>query len=509
MAKRHGVRRHPFRLAAIGFAQPKRSREKKKKGPTMKLIHKLNRTVSLVVLSLAMLIAPLQVAANRHPAKPDRRKPIEKRRQSNNAGRADRRRAEARRRADAARLAAAARERAAEEAMREQVQAMIAKDDVSGEDPEIRRIAVNALGDHAGTVVVMNPKTGRVYSIVNQQWALREGFKPCSTIKLVTGLAGLNEKVIDPSNTIAISDSNRIDLTHALAHSNNEYFQQVGGQVGFSKMISYARLMGLGEKTGINARNEYAGQVPTSKTGFAVNHMSSHGDDFKVTALQLATLVSTMANGGKLVTPFFARTAQDEKRSTAKVRRTVKIDSESFQLMVPGMIGSVSYGSGKRAFDPQAIVAGKTGTCIDHGTWVGLFTSYAPLNDPQIAIAVIARGTDGRNHFPAAVAGRIYRDLNSRFGASGNLEIASKLPAIPATSAADTNTDVDEEEADAKDLADDSSSRQLDSNKPVWGDQRKAVQSKMKRTVMTLPSQPTQPAINNSPSQRARRVGGQ
>jgi len=43
------------------------------------------------------------------------------------------------------------------------------------------------------------------------------------------------------------------------------------------------------------------------------------------------------------------------------------------------MIGSVSYGSGKRAFDPQATVAGKTGTCIDHGTWVGLFTSYAPL----------------------------------------------------------------------------------------------------------------------------------
>ena len=134
-------------------------------------------------------------------------------------------------------------------------------------------------------------------------------------------------------------------------------------------MISYARLMGLGEKTGINARNESAGRVPTSKTGFAVNHMSSHGDDFKVTALQLATLVSTMANGGKLVTPFFARTAQDEKRSTAKVRRIVNIDSASFQQMVPGMIGSVRYGSGKRAFDPQATVAGKTGTCIDHGTW--------------------------------------------------------------------------------------------------------------------------------------------
>ena len=141
------------------------------------------------------------------------------------------------------------------------------------------------------------------------------------------------------------------------------------------------------------------------------------------------------------------------------------------------------------------------------GPGIGLFTSYAPQNDPQIAIAVIARGADGRNHFPAAVAGRIYRDLNSRFGVSGNLDIASKLPAITATSAADTNTDLDEEEADAKDLDSDSSSGQVDSRKPVWGDQRKAVDSKIKRTVMTLPSHPAQPAINNSPNQRTRRAG--
>src|SRR5205814_2485642 len=269
----------------------------------------------------------------------------------------------------------------------------------------------------------------------------------------------------------AISDSNRVDLTHALAYSKNEYFQQVGGQVGFSKMISYARSMGLGEKTGINARNESAGRVPTSKTGFAVNHMSSHGDDFKVTALQLATLVSTIANGGKLITPFVAHTAQDEKRSTAKVRRIVNIDSESFQRMIPGMIGSVSYGSGKRAFDPQAIVAGKTGTCIEHGTWVGLFTSYAPLNDPQLAIAVIARGSDGRNHFPAAVAGRIYRDLNSRLGVSGNIDIASKRPLMRTTSAAaDTDADTDEEDAEAKEVADDSSTTKVDSTKPLRGD---------------------------------------
>src|SRR6202008_4997411 len=144
------------------------------------------------------------------------------------SGRSRRALLEARRRAEAARRAAIARQMALDKAMRDQVQAYISKDDLSGEDPEVRRVAVNALGNHAGTVVVMDPMSGRVYSIVNQEWALRRGFKPCSTIKLVTCWAGLSEKVIDPADTAAVSDRYKIDLTDALAYSNNTYFQQVG-----------------------------------------------------------------------------------------------------------------------------------------------------------------------------------------------------------------------------------------------------------------------------------------
>jgi len=154
----------------------------------------------------------------------------------------------ARRRAEAARLAAIARARALDQAARNEVQSFIAKDNPGGEDPEVRRVAVNALGNHAGTVVVMDPKTGRVYSIVNQEWGLRRGFKPCSTVKLVTGLAGLNEKVINTSDITTVSERYHIDLTDALAYSNNTYFQHVGGQVGFEKMMAYARELGLGAK---------------------------------------------------------------------------------------------------------------------------------------------------------------------------------------------------------------------------------------------------------------------
>ena len=90
---------------------------------------------------------------------------------------------------------------------------------------------------------------GRVYSVVNQEWALHRGFKPCSTIKLVTGVAGLSEKIIPPVETA--SEGFRLDLTSALAHSNNPYFEQVGSHLGFDRMVTYAKEMGLGEKTGI------------------------------------------------------------------------------------------------------------------------------------------------------------------------------------------------------------------------------------------------------------------
>jgi membrane peptidoglycan carboxypeptidase len=362
--------------------------------------------------------------------------------------------AAARRRAEAARRAAIARQRAIEQAMRNEVQANIQRDDTKGEDPEVRRVAVNALGNHAGTVVVMDPMSGRIYSIVNQEWALRRGFKPCSTIKLVTGIAGLNEKVINPAEEASVSERYKIDLTEALAYSNNTYFQQVGGRVGFDKMMSYARELGLGEKTGINAPFEYPGRLPAEKSGFALNRMSSHGDDFEVTAVQLATLVSAFANGGKILTPHVPKTTQEQAGNQPFVRRQLPIDQDNFKRMVPGMVGAVNYGSGKKAYDPVQTVAGKTGTCIGQGSWLGLFTSYAPLVSPRLAVVVISRGSDGRQHLPAAIAGRIYRDLNRRFGTPVNLQIAN-TPATPADGTKATDLNEEEKDAAAEQAAED------------------------------------------------------
>ena len=347
---------------------------------------------------------------------------------------------EARRRAEAARRAAIARQMAIDKAMRDEVQSYIAKDDVSGEDPEVRRVAINALGNHAGTVVVMDPMTGRVYSMVNQEWALRRGFKPCSTIKLVTGVAGLSENAIPAIDTVG--DGYRLDLTSALAHSDNGFFQQVGTKIGSDKMVTYARELGLGEKTGINVPFEFPGRLPEVKPDILERRMFSHADGFEVTPLQLGTLVSAMANGGKLLVPQIAHSEKEAHKMGVKVKRQLPITTDVWQRMVPGMVGAVNYGTARKSYDPTQTVAGKTGTCIGQGGWVGSFTSYAPLANPRLAVVVIAQGTDGRRHFPVQVAGEIYRQLNHRFGTSINLQVASTLD--------DEEKEIADAEADAE-----------------------------------------------------------
>ena len=304
----------------------------------------------------------------------------------------------------------------------------------------------------------MNPKTGQVYTVVNQDWALRRGFKPCSTVKLVTGAAGLSDNVIDPVQTVNISTrSFRLDLTDALAVSNNGYFQNVAGGVGFDRMMTYAREFGLGQQTGINHPAESPGRLPAFKSGFSLNRMGSHGDDIEVTTVQLANMASTIANGGDLLVPHLPRTPQEAVKFKTEKRRKVSVPEEHLRRLIPGMIGAVNYGTGKAAYDPTQTVAGKTGTCIGQGSWLGLFTSYAPVHDPQLAVAVITRGSGERGRLAAGVAGRIYRGLNHRFGNRGGRpapalanEMLAPRPKIDTrTAAAISDEDKEKDEADA------------------------------------------------------------
>ena len=84
------------------------------------------------------------------------------------------------------------------------------------------------------------------------------------------------------------------------------------------------------------------------------------------------------------------------------------------------MIGAATYGTARRGVDSSMEVAGKTGSCIGGGSWVGLFASVAPIENPKYAVIVITRGQAERGKYAAAVAGQIYRILQSRFDEKGS-----------------------------------------------------------------------------------------
>ena len=357
--------------------------------------------------------AEKQLAAKKADAKKtDKKSKAERNKES-----AERRRKEAERRAaiiaeqrrrEQARREAVARAAAFQRGLRTETVANISKDITEGEDLNIRAAAVNALGDRAGSVVVMEAQTGKVLTVVNQDWALRSGIKPCSTIKLVTGVAGLNEKAIDKTDGSLTTSTNRLGLDVALARSDNGYFQRAGLAMGNIKVIEYAKQLGLGEPTGFATENEYAGKLPYTNNNARIY---SHGDDFEVTTMQLAVMVSAITNGGHRVLPRVPRNEIEKAKFQTFYKANVEVPREAVRRVIPGMMGAAEYGTARRGMDQSLGVAGKTGSCISKGTWVGLFASVAPIEQPKYSVVVITRGAKERGRAAAAVAAQIYRTL--------------------------------------------------------------------------------------------------
>ena len=199
-------------------------------------------------------------------------------------------------------------------------------DNVDGDDLVIRRAAVAALGTFAGSVVVVDPTSGRILSMVNQKLALKTGFVPCSTIKLVTALAALTEGVVSKNTTIFTGRYTSYNLTQALARSNNQYFNILGTRLGFDRVRHYAEMLGLGEKAGLNITGEQPGYLPLEapKNG-GVGMMTSFGTGISMTPLELAALLGAIANGGTMYYLQYPRTQDDVERFTPKVKHALQL----------------------------------------------------------------------------------------------------------------------------------------------------------------------------------------
>jgi beta-lactamase regulating signal transducer with metallopeptidase domain len=287
-------------------------------------------------------------------------------------------------------------------------------DDTEGEDPEVRRVAVEALGGRDGAVVVMDPRTGRVYAVVNQEWALRRGWVPASTMKLVTSLAGVGEGLFNPAEKMRVQGAGeRLDLTGALALSDNAYFKSVNVRVGAGPILDYARRLGLGERTGINYEGEVAGSLPSAETVASVARLGV-GEGVEVTPIQLAVLVSALGNGGKLVVPRVPRAPRDATGEAARPPREVSIPEGVRNQIIPGMIAAVERGTARGIGDPTLKVAGKTGSLTGKGGNIGLFASYAPADFPRLTVVVLTSGDGVKGATAAKIAGSIYKALRGR-----------------------------------------------------------------------------------------------
>jgi penicillin-binding protein A len=314
--------------------------------------------------------------------------------------------------------------------------------------PKIQKAAADALGSQKGAVVALNPKTGAVLAMVtsptfdpndiashdieaagkaydrlasNSQHPLsnraaREIYPPGSTFKLVTAAAALadgktpDSKVDSPdrlklpgTNTFLPNSTNcggtKITITQALKVSCNTAFANLGLDVGEDKLRDQAQLFGF-DRRHLADLGGVASQFP-DKLNDAQLALSSIGQyDVAASPLQMAMVSAAIANDGVLMDPFVVSTVRsqdlkpimthkDEVLSTAMTPENAK---ELQQMM--GVV--VSQGTGHNAQIPGVDVGGKTGTAQSDPkrkpfAW---FTSFAPLDDATVAVAVIVEDAD-------------------------------------------------------------------------------------------------------------------
>ncbi len=257
-------------------------------------------------------------------------------------------------------------------------------------------------------------------------------YEPGSVFKIFTAAAGLEEGVVTPDFTynctggIQVAD-NRIHchkreghgvqtVTQGLVNSCNPLYITIGQKLGTERFYKYFEAFGFTETTKLDLpaeANPVAGVTYHEKRKMGLPQLSSSafGQTFQVSAIQMITAVSAIANGGKLMEPYVVAKQLDQAGNTIYERTpTVKrqVISESTAKTVLGMMEQVvDGGTGRNAYIPGYRVAGKTGTSekltVD-GEYIASFVGCAPADDPQIAVLIIIDEPQVDNHGGGAIA---------------------------------------------------------------------------------------------------------
>lgn len=314
-----------------------------------------------------------------------------------------------------------------------------------------------------GAVVVMNPKNGDILAMASnpdydpnsfargistKEWvelltperpllnrAISAVYPPGSTFKIAVALAALAEGIVSEDSVFYCPGSmvignrkfgcwtthGRIDFLNAIAKSCDVTFYTLGLKLGAEKIAKYARLLGLGDVTGIDIPGEVRGLIPEPSwkkepwyIGDTAN-MSIGQGYVQVTPIQMALLVSTIANGGKVYKPrivskIISQDGTETSLPVVQVRDLSRFKKE-IDIIKRGMEMVVDVGTGSLARVEGISVAGKTGTAENFPTkynplgkdhaW---FISYAPKDNPQIALSVVVEqgGHGGSTAAPIA-----------------------------------------------------------------------------------------------------------
>jgi penicillin-binding protein A len=331
-------------------------------------------------------------------------------------------------------------------------------------DPRAQQAAIDALAGRAGSVVAIEPQTGFVrvmaatpdfdpnsipgsFAQLNRtagsplfNRSTQSGYPPGSTFKVVTATAALDsgrftpDSVLDgrspktiggvPLTNFGNQSYGQITLTTALTHSVNTVWAQVGEQLGKDKMYEYMRRFGFNSKPAIDLpRDElrpsgvFAGaKLLDDSDAVDIGRVAIGQERLLVTPLQMAMVVSAIANGGSLMRP---RIVEQVKDVDGRTVRSVKPSEESrvMKLSTSRALASmmsqvVKEGTGTAAALSGIDVAGKTGTAEVGGTNQAWFIAFAPVDQPRIAIAATVERTSGQGGTIAApIAKRVMESL--------------------------------------------------------------------------------------------------
>jgi len=241
--------------------------------------------------------------------------------------------------------------------------------------------------------------------------------------------------VIERDTMVRIYGKTKMNLTTALAKSNNQFFAKMGETLGYEKVSYYAHLFGLGERAGLDIPGEHAGHFPSEppKNG-GMGMLTSFGEEISLTPLQLVAIMGSISNGGTLYYLQHPRTQEEIDGFVPRIKRHLDIENQISQVR-PGMRGAVEFGTARRILAlTDDMIMGKTGTCSDRRTHLGWFGSFGEVNGKKIAVAVLLTG--GKPCIgPAAagVAGGVYKRLGDMHYAVAKAEAPAALSSQAAT----------------------------------------------------------------------------